>query len=173
MSKAFEVNTIQVIKDIILSKRKRNILITIVVLLLLVFLAVVLPGKAKALFFGLLIMVGFIALFGALTLLMNYLNEVVVPRPRKPTHLCHHCLALYQDPEEENCEFCQAEFGFIHPLYPLPEFLENNSQGDIQERLDELHEKRKTARGRNIIYIEHDMKMARRLLRMKQPKNIM
>ena len=151
-----------------MSKRNRNILIPIGVLLLLSFLGVVLPGKAKALFLGLLFIAGFIALFGAIILLMNYLNEEVFPRPRKPTHLCHHCLALYQDPEEENCVYCQGEFGFIHPLYPLSEFLEKNSQEDIQKCLDELQDKLKTARGRNILFIEHDMKMARRLLRLKQ-----
>jgi hypothetical protein len=151
-----------------LPKRTRNILIAAVILLLLAVLLIVLPGKSKAFFLGLLFIAGFIALFGGLILFFSYLNEVVFPRPRNPTHVCHHCLALYQDPEEDVCAYCQEEFGLLNPLHSLSVFLADNTVDDLQARLDDLQEKMKTARGRNILYIEHDMKMGRRLLRMKQ-----
>ena len=150
-----------------MSKTTRNLIIIGAVLVLVIMLAVLLPSKAKALLFGVLYIVVFIAVFAGLVLGINYLNVIVFPRPRNPTHLCHHCLSLYQDPEEAECEYCFSEFGEVNPVQLLGEFMEQNSEQDIQARLDELKDKHKTARGRNILYIEHDMKMANRLLRMK------
>jgi hypothetical protein len=114
-------------------------------LVILILLAVVLPGQAKAVVLGLLFICGFIALFGGLGLLANYLNEQVFPRPRNPTHLCHHCLSLYQNPEEQTCEYCLSEFGMTEPLYLLKDFLETNSADDLDQRLRDLEQKLKLA----------------------------
>lgn len=148
-------------------KRKTLILIGAAVLLVLVLLALVLRGRAQAVVFGLLFIVGFVGIFGGLILGLNALNERYFLRPRNPTHLCDHCHSLYQDPEEEICTYCLETFGLQKPLFPLPKFIQEHSRADLQARLKALEVEHGKARGRNILFIEHDMKSLKRILRIQ------
>ena len=140
-------------------------------LLLIALLVLVLPGKAKAVVLGLVFILLFIGVFAGIILGLNYVNEVIYPRPRHPTHLCPQCLSLYQDPEDETCEYCVAEFGQTNLLVQINGYMASHSTGDLTARMGELKVKLQQSRGRNILYVEHEMKMLRRLLRMKETES--
>jgi hypothetical protein len=153
-----------------LSKRNLIILIASVSLVVLILLAIFLQGRAKGIALGLLFIVGFVGVFGGVILGLNYLNERYFVRPRKPTHLCPRCYSLYRNPEEQNCPYCQETFGLQKTLTGLTQFIQEQSRTDLEKQLKTLETDLKTARGRNILYIEHDMKNLKRVMRIQEER---
>lgn len=149
-------------------KKKIFITAAAVALVILILLALALQGQPKGFVLGLLFIIGFVGLFGGLILFINFLNERYLVRPRNPTHLCEHCYSLYQDPEEFVCQYCLGTFGLEKPLHPLDNFLQQHDSQDILARIEVLQTDLKKARGRNILFIEHDIKNLKRILRIEQ-----
>jgi hypothetical protein len=150
-----------------LSKRNLIIFIAAAGLVMLILLAVFLRGRAQGIALGLLFIVGFVGVFGGVILGLNYLNERYFVRPRNPTHLCPRCYSLYRNPEEPNCPYCQETFGLQKTLTNLTDFIQEQSPSDLEKQLKTLDTDLKTARGRHILYTEHDMKNLRRVIRIQ------
>ncbi len=154
-----------------MTKRIRFTLAAVSAIIVLILLAVFLEGQARGIVLGLLFIAVFVGIFGGIPLLITYLGERFFTRPRNPTHLCLYCYSLYEDPSDEYCPYCESEFGLQKPVSPLDEFLNKNGQDAILRQIYELNAKLKQARGRNILYIEHDLKYLRRILKIKERQN--
>ncbi len=154
-----------------MTKRIRFTLAAASIIVILILLAIFLEGQARGIVLGLLFIALFVAIFGGIPLLITYLGERFFTRPRNPTHLCLYCYSLYENPEEEFCPYCETEFGLQKPVSSLNAYLQANSQETILRQIYELNAKLKQARGRNILYIEHDLKYLRRILKLKEKKD--
>ena len=157
-------------KDTQLSIKKILIIVGAVAVVVLVLLAVFAQGRVQGIALGLLFIVAFVGVFGGLILGINFIQDRYFVRPRNPTHVCPSCYQLEENPEEPVCMYCAETFGLQKTLEPLDEFLENHPPNDIRDRLKKLEIDLKTARGRNILFIEHDMKNLRRIGRIHEER---